>query len=121
MKKFWKQVRWFLIHGLFSAALYYGYIEGVQGAKNCAIAYAWFCIIASLLTLCTPVLKKAAEDGGLLSVPKWLNTIFDISVVVFFAWFGSWAISTFYLLHYFLLGAALTKIEEMRKETETTD
>lgn len=99
-----KNIQWVLVNGAFAACLYFGYIEGVEGALRVAFFLAWFAIICSLPTASEEVRKKMRENGR--TIPAWVSVPFDIAVTVVFVWFGAWVTGAFYVLHILLLHAA---------------
>jgi hypothetical protein len=95
-----------IINGIFAVCLYYGFFEGVGGAKNVALAIGWFMGILSLLVLLAlniPRTRKAYaralyEQEWQPSVPYAVDVVYDLCVLFIFVWFGHYFLSVFYLL-----------------------
>ena len=105
-----KVLKWVLLNGLFGVAVYFGFIEGHEGAYNAAMFVAWVSIVCSFLLLADPVIEKMKETGR--TMPAWINISFDAVITITFVWFGAWVTGGFYLLHIALTEAAWSKAAE---------
>jgi hypothetical protein len=105
-----KVSKYLLVNSIFSASLYYGYVEHVEGAERIALAIAWFCIVISWFANTEQAIKVIQENPSL--IPAWLDRSFDFIVTAAFFWFGSVWTASFYLLHILLILAAKEKAME---------
>ena len=99
-KTFLRVLKYVATNTVFSASIYYGYVEGIEGAENLALLIAWFCIIVSFFCISDQVVEAAAKSPSV--IPRWIDTPFDLAVVGAFAWFGGFWTAGFYILHMFL-------------------
>lgn len=96
-------VRYIIINGIFAVSLYYGFFEGVNGAKNVALFFGWVSGIFG-----TFIFAGLAIDSGKFSkelaksvqpaVPFVIDLIFDMGVLCIFVWFGHYILGMFYLV-----------------------
>ena len=105
---------WLLINGVLAIALYFGFVEGVEGAYNVAMLVTWFTIITSPFYFADEMIQKMRKKGR--SVPKLISLAFDFSVLFFLAWHGAAATAGFYVIHMICFEGAWDKAN---KATET--
>ena len=105
-----KVSKYLLINSIFTASLYYGYVESVEGAENIALAIAWFIIIVSWLALSDEFVQQLRKNPSI--TPKWIDQPFDLAVASIFFWFGAEWTGAFYLLHIILFIGAQEKAKE---------
>jgi len=103
---------WFLMNGLFAAAVYLAYFQRVEGAERVAVFWAWANAVLSL-GYCTDKAKALLKTKS-RSVPKWIDISYDLCILAIFVWFGAIATGAAYLFHFILHTAAW---EEATKET----
>jgi hypothetical protein len=109
---------WFAMNGLFASCVYFGLVEGIEGARNIAVFSTYFLFFGTIC-FCAPSGKKfireRLEKG--LSVPRWMDAAFDICIVLSFVWFGYFVTGIVYLLH-LIIGQSLIveALEEIAKE-----
>lgn len=99
-----RALRWAFFNGLFAAALFYGFERGIDGARNVALFWAWFAIVASMFAMSDTVSQPLREKGP--PVPVWIDGVFDAAVISFLAWHGALWTAGFYLMHTLILHAA---------------
>lgn len=102
-------MRWIVVNSLFLVAIYVGYFEGVVGAKNLALFFAWVTIVFSFFMLSDASVDVMKKKGR--SVPARISVSFELLVTCLFVWFGAWITAPFYLLHIFLTEEAWRKAE----------
>jgi len=104
-------IKWLIINGGFSGFLYFGFIEGIEGAVNVVIFIAFAYMIFSLFLFNADVQKaikeKLEKDG--VSVPRWIDIVFDISATLFLIWHGAIFTGIAYGIHTILIAAAIEK------------
>lgn len=99
----WRTTRYFIINAVFVAALYYGYVEGVDGAENLALFMGWITAILGIFVLLSAAAdrKKFAEivykNNYLPPVPLWFDVIFDLGVAAVFAWNAHYVLAVLYM------------------------
>lgn len=85
---------------LFLAAIYYGFVENMEGPRNLAKGIAWIHIFLTIGFLSKTVMESMKDDWQKYKAWRmWINLLVDIIVIGSFAWFGSWVISTLYFVH----------------------
>jgi hypothetical protein len=99
-----KKIKWVAINGLFAAGIYFGFYEGIEGAKNVTMLIAWATIVMSFSYL-TDAVKESFKKSE-RSMPASVNVIYDLAVACAFAWFGAWVTAAFWLLHLVMQEAA---------------
>lgn len=99
--------KWFLYNGLFAAALYFGFVAGVENAQRVALFIVWVMAIMAPVYLHKDVLAKIKEKGR--SVPAWIDVTFDLGVLFTLVWFGAVVSGVAYLFHFILHHAAFGK------------
>jgi hypothetical protein len=102
--------RYIIINGIFAAAIYFGFFEAVEGAKNLALFIAWLTGLFGVLVLFAlwiDSLEDYSHHGELReqfsrheqSVIPWpVDLLFDVCVTLVFIWFGHYVLSIFYIL-----------------------
>jgi hypothetical protein len=79
----------FLTNALWLASIYLGFIQGMEGAKNIALFYAWVhFVFAMFATFNAEVLTAFVEKER--PFPQWLSILCDMIAVAAFVWFGAW-------------------------------
>jgi len=113
MMKIKRIVSYLVLNGALAGSLYFGFVQGINGAENIAYALAWFAIIGGFFAGGNDNVRKAVRDAG-RSVPAWLNHTIDIGVLGVLFWFGAWFTGIFWVIHMLLL-------LEVHKETLDKD
>lgn len=107
-----KALLWTLVNGAMIAALWFGLVEGIDGALNVGLVMVWFAIVTSLFMLSSEVTGKLIREHGGRSVPDWLNWVSDIAVILILAWHGWLWTAGFFLFAAFIQQGALTQAKE---------
>lgn len=89
--------RWTLLNALLGILVYYGFVEGVNGARNASVFWIWFVSIVSLAFLIPDVAKPIREKGP--PVPTFVDITFDCAIVGLLAWQGHFLLATIFLVH----------------------
>jgi hypothetical protein len=115
-----------LINGLFLVCLIYGFVDGLEGARNVALFWGWFS--GTILTLV--IFREETQEAliarkYIFGWPAWLNLAFDLFCGLFFAWFGYFFLAFFIVLHavvgYHVQVTVTSKIKEAANSRETYD
>jgi len=109
--------KYLTINCVFSALLYFGYIEEIEGAENVALFIAW---VASIATLFSGDSTAAdIKSGKLPLVPRQVAVLFDFGVVCVFVWFEAWWTGAMWLMHIVVLeGYYSAAAEKLGKATQ---
>lgn len=113
-------LRWLLANGVFSACIYFGFIEGVDGAKNIALFLAWMTSIVSLFFYSDAVMKEIFKKQGAL-VNRTLDVIFDCCVLSVFLWYGYIVLSIFYFIQIISCGRMHDEKLKIKLMSETDE
>lgn len=92
-------ITWAGINSFYLWCIYAGFIKGIEGAWNVAIAWGWLAaVIGILCLLCSDEIKKKSEKTP--RVIALLDPLVDATAAVVFIWFGHIAlgIATFLAL-----------------------
>lgn len=92
-----KLLKYLAINGVFTASLYFGFIEEIGGALNLAYFMAWWAIIVSFCAYSDDAKELMQETGR--PVPEWFDVVFDLCVVAVLVWYGAIATGLFYAIH----------------------
>ncbi len=95
-----RAVMWVGINGAFGALLWFGLVEGVEGARNLGLFLAWANVILSFFMLVPDAQEAMAKKGR--SVPKAASVTFDLAVTGLLVWCGAWVTGAAYALHIML-------------------
>lgn len=106
--------RYILINGIFGVSVWYGYVEGVQFAENVAIFGIIALTIISILVLSlvlairlvmnTPSFtvesaKSFVDKHKVSPIPKWIDVLYDMCILVVLSGTGHLWLAGFYLSH----------------------
>ena len=104
-----KVIRYVVGNGLFVYLIYLALWQEIQGAQNLLVFIVWFMGVTSLATLSEDVRRKIAEKG--ISVPRWVDVSFDLTVTCVLVWHG-WIFSALvYLFNLMLVQNMWSAIE----------
>lgn len=84
-----KFLRWLVFNAAFFAALWFGFVEHVDPAKNVALFWIWVSFGAALFMTTDAAIEVLVEGGG-LSSPLWLDFPLDVLVLAILIWAGAW-------------------------------
>ena len=107
-------VKYLVLNGILVVSLYFGFIEGVQGASNVAHLIGWFTAIVQLVYLSDKAVEMLLKVD--MPVSKEVDALFDILVVCTFAYFGSIILAGLYLFGTILAYQAKEKADKLRQE-----
>lgn len=98
LKKLLARTAWIVL-------LYFGFVEGIEGAKNVIIALAWFFVIFSPLLLLDGFIQDLAKRPA--PPLMWLSHWSAGLTVVAFAWYNHPWLAGLYLLASVMSASAL--------------
>lgn len=104
-----RAVTWFITNAAFGAALWFGFVGGIEGAKNVAIFIVWYAFVGGLCAISSEIAQKLRAKGP--PVPVAMDATFDVLVIGFLAWHGSWVLAAVYMVHTLALHAAYGREE----------
>lgn len=87
---------WWVLNGGVAALFYFGYFEGVGGARNVFLFAVWFNFAVTLCVFSDTVAKAVYAKGR--SVPTWLSGAYDAAMIVTLIWMGLWFTGTAYVV-----------------------
>lgn len=98
---------YYILNGLFGACTYYGFYEGVEGAKNVSVFIGWLVGIISIIYVIglnipdvrKQIAKMLYEKNWKPSAPYIVDATFDLCILATFIWFGHYFLSVFYIMN----------------------
>ena len=95
-----KIFRYVFINSIFAVCIYYGFFEGVDGARNVAVFMGWITATLAVLIL----LATAVDENKMLEamarhdtpIPWLVDLAFDLCVLTTFVWYGHYMLALFY-------------------------
>lgn len=113
-----KLAKWVLINSALLAMMWFGLVEGVEGALNIALLMSWLTVIISLFCLSDSVIKKMLEDKTTRTVNKYISILFDLLVASAFAWHGYIWLAGFWLVSVIFQEAMWVRLNELAQKTK---
>jgi hypothetical protein len=109
--------QWFISRAILAACLWFGLVDGVQGARNVGIVMVWVFIVTVLVIASSRLVEQAAKNPEIApAVPMWFNVSFDFTIAGFLVWHGFIATGVTYLLHVGVYLSAVDRIKKRRAE-----
>jgi len=87
MSQFKTTLKWLAIATVVDLSLYFGLVEGIQGAANIAQFYIWFVSVLSLFALSDKCVRDF-QQKGLPITSDWLVTPHNFAVLALLLWYG---------------------------------
>ncbi len=87
-----------IVDCLFSWAIWAGWVQDVEGARNVVMLMIWFMFAVSLFCW-ADVMQEHMKDKP-RKVPKWMSGIFWGAWILFLTWHGSWALAVAMVIAY---------------------
>ena len=106
-------IRYICTYAVFFAFMYFGLYEGIDGARNVLMGYAWFVFAISLLSLTNPMIELFREKGRV--IPNYIDVPIDIIIAGAFIWFGMFWTGAAFVVHVFMVEAGMQ--EALKTET----
>jgi Na+/H+ antiporter NhaA len=105
-----RKIRYVACNGAFATLLYLGITEGVTGAANIAMVWAWFVSIMTLFCMNDDAVEKMRQRGW--AMPAWFDVAFAVSIVAFMVWHGWVATGLAYGVHIVFVAAIRDKSQQ---------
>lgn len=89
---------WLALNGGLAAAVWFGYMEGVEGARNVALFLIWFVTVpASLMVLSNKTLERLAKEKDVPTpIRRLVGRAISLGVLGVLVWSGSaWTAAAF--------------------------
>ena len=103
---------WYLIlNGIVASLLWFGLVEGVQGAQNVGLFAIWVISVMSLFFGTADVAKAVAAKG--FSAPYWFDVLFDLSIVALLVWHSCYWSGTAYVVHMLMINVLRGNVEKI--------
>ena len=104
---------WYLIlNGIVASLLWFGLVEGVQGAQNVGLFAIWVISVMSLFFGTDDVAKAVAAKGG-FSAPYWFDVLFDLFIVGLLTWHGCYWSGAAYMVHMGMIAVLRGNVEKI--------
>ena len=114
-----KAILWIIANFGMIAALWFGLVEGIDGALNIGILMVWFATLTSFFMLNEKVTDDLIKKQGGRSVPDWVSWASGVTVVLILTWHGwLWTAGAF-LLAAFVQQGALTQSRRRLDDQES--
>lgn len=107
-----KFLTYLLLNGIVAALLWFGLVEGVQGAQNVGIFAIWVMSILSLFFGMEDVVKSVSKTG--FSAPYWFDVLFDLFIVGLLTWHSCYWSGAAYLVHMVMISVLRSNVEKIR-------
>jgi hypothetical protein len=104
-----RRIKYVAINGAFAAALWFGIVEGVDGAANLAMAWAWFLAVVSLC-VSDDAIAKTRNRFPTPAIPETINVAYDLAIIGFMFWHDWMVTGGSYALHMIMMAGARQKI-----------
>jgi len=109
MSQFKSVLQWLAIATVFDLSLYFGLVEGIQGAANIAQFYIWFVSLVSLVCLSDKFVRERQKKGDFI-MSAWLATPQNLAVLALLLWYGwTWSAGA-YLVKIILVSRVRTPL-----------
>jgi len=113
-KKTIRFIRTFSLYSLILFLTIYGFIYEIEGDQNIIIFWAWFIAAMSTVALNDEVVRGIAENP--LSLPEWLESAFNVSIIGILVWNGSFFTATAWTIGFIVFGIARYRADKLLKD-----
>lgn len=107
-------LKWLAANGFFALVLWFGFVQGEQGAHNLAVGWIWLTFAVSLLCLGKPSIESLAKAGG-PAVPRPIAVGFEFAVLGLLVWYGSWVMAVTFALRMLFMAVAWHEVGKLLK------
>jgi hypothetical protein len=107
-----KFLSYLILNGIVASLLWFGLVEGVQGAQNVGLFAIWVISVMSLFFGTDDVAKVVAAKG--FSAPYWFDVLFDLSIVTLLVWHSCYWSGAAYLVHMLMISVLRSNVEKIR-------
>ena len=104
---------WYLIlNGIVAGLLWFGLVEGIQGAQNVGLFAIWVISVMSLFFGTEGVAKAVAAKG--FNAPYWFDVLFDLFIVGLLTWHSCYWSGAAYLVHMVMIAVLRSNVAKIR-------
>lgn len=105
-----------IVNFLFLVALYFGFFQHVEGAKNIALFYIWINIVVALLYFHKNA-KAPESTGQYIKLPKFIKISIVVLTTFVLVWSAYWVTAVLYSL---AMGVFIMKMENKQEAKAPT-
>ncbi len=103
---------WLIVNSAIAAAAWFGYEEGIEGAKNVALFAVWLSVFLGPLALSDSSIQTIRKSPPPL-LPAALTGTYRVVLIAFLVWHGAWVTAVFYACACICFSAAKHKAKEL--------
>lgn len=107
-----KFLSYLILNGIVASLLWFGLVEGVQGAQNVGLFTIWVISVMSLFFGTDDVAKAVAAKG--FSAPHWFDVLFDLFIIGLLTWHGCYWSGAAYMVHMVMIAVLRSNVEKLR-------
>lgn len=107
-----KFLTYLILNGIVAGLLWFGLVEGVQGAQNVGLFAIWVISVMSLFFGTEDVAKAVAAKG--FSAPYWFDVLFDLLIVGLLTWHSCYWSGAAYVVHMSMIAVLRSNVEKIR-------
>lgn len=105
-----KYLKYLVLNSILALSLWFGLVEGIQGALSLGLFMSWLMFVLSLTILSDKAIEKGTKEG--LWVPVWFDTLFDSFIVGLLAWHSCFWTASVYLIHMSIVMVYRSKVQD---------
>lgn len=110
MSIFRRVLGWVVPNSVFLMLIYFG--QTMQWAANVTVlGVMWLTFMAFVMLVISVADEKQAHRMGTIfatsPIPRWVDDLYDVSVILLFAWLGWWWCVVCYVAHAFMIRLAM--------------
>ncbi|MBI5901810.1 MAG: hypothetical protein HZB40_21645 [Rhodocyclales bacterium] len=118
LRRMGRAVWWLAINGTFGVLLWFGLVEGVEGARNLGLFMAWVSAVVSLFVFTDSVQAEMTKNGR--SVPRPIGVASDLAILGLLIWFGAWVTGAAYAFGFVMQEAGWEAAGKSRPNVQVT-
>ena len=107
-----KFLSYLILNGIVASLLWFGLVEGIQGAQNVGLFAIWVISVMSLFFGTDDVAKAVAAKGG-FSAPYWFDVLFDLFIIALLVWHSCYWSGAAYLVHMGMINVLRGKVSKI--------
>jgi hypothetical protein len=108
-----KFLSYLVLNGIVAGLLWFGLVEGVQGAQNLGLFAIWVISVMSLFFGTDDIAKVVAKKG--FSAPYWFDVLFDLFIVGLLVWHSCYWSGSAYLVHMLMINVLRGNVAKINK------
>jgi hypothetical protein len=103
-----------VLNVIVACLLWFGLVEGVQGAQNLGLFIVWVLAVMSVFFVTDDVAKAVAAKG--FSAPYWFDLLFDLFIVGLLVWHSCYWSGSAYVFHMLMVVSLRTNVAKIQAE-----